>query len=70
MQSVHVEGTIREVLPNALYRIALDDGQVILGHVAGDVRHRWMRVQPGNRVEVILSPYDPTRCRIVKRLTS
>lgn len=59
-----VEGTIVEVLPNTMYAIRLDDGQRVLGHVPSEMRVRTVRVVPGDRVTLELSPYDPSRGRI------
>jgi translation initiation factor IF-1 len=62
-----VEGTIREALPNAMYAVELDNGRRILTHVAGAMQTRTVRVLPGDRVTVELSPYDPKRGRITRR---
>jgi translation initiation factor IF-1 len=62
-----VEGKIVEALPHALFEIELDDGKKIVGHIAGTDRARMLRVVPGDTVTVELSPYDPTKGRIVKR---
>lgn len=62
-----VLGTVREALPNALFAIALDNGQQVLCHVAGEIRTRAWRIVPGDRVTVQLSPYDLTRGRITDR---
>ena len=67
MAERRVEGRIVETLPNALYAVALDDGQRVLTHLSGDLEHRWTRLIPGDRVTVALSPYDRTRGRIVAR---
>ena len=58
-------GTIREALPNALYKVELPDGQQILAHVAQQMRLTYIRVLPGDRVELEISPYDRSRARIV-----
>lgn len=62
-----VEGTIREALPNAMYAVELENGQRILTHMSGTVRNRIVRVIPGDRVTVEVSPYDPLRGRITQR---
>jgi translation initiation factor IF-1 len=62
-----VEGTIAEALPNAMYAVQLDDGQRITAHIAGIDRTRLIRVVPGNRVTIELSPYDLSRGRITDR---
>ncbi len=64
---IKMEGTIKEVLPNAMFRVELDNGLVILAHVAGKMRMHFIRILPGDRVVVELSPYDLTRGRIVYR---
>ncbi|MDQ2741643.1 MAG: translation initiation factor IF-1 [Chloroflexota bacterium] len=63
-----VVGTVREALPNALFAISLDNGEQIKGHIAGGIRTRALRVLPGDRVTVELSPYNLTRGRITERL--
>lgn len=63
-----VEGTVTEALPNAMLGVALDDGQKITTHISGAVRTRLVRVVPGDRVRVELSPYDLSRGRITELL--
>lgn len=63
-----LEGTIVEALPHAMFAIALDDGRRITGHVAGTVVNRTVRLNPGDRVAIELSPYDLSRGRIIRRL--
>ncbi|HZU11932.1 MAG TPA: translation initiation factor IF-1 [Chloroflexota bacterium] len=63
-----LEGTVVEALPHAMFAVALDDGRRITGHVAGPVANRTVRLNPGDRVVIELSPYDLSRGRIVKRL--
>jgi translation initiation factor IF-1 len=62
-----VEGTVVESLPNTMFRIDLDNGHRILGHISGRMRKHYIRILPGDRVTVELSPYDLTRGRIVYR---
>jgi translation initiation factor IF-1 len=62
-----VEGTVAESLPNTMFRIDLDNGHRILGHISGRMRKHYIRILPGDRVTVELSPYDLTRGRIVYR---
>lgn len=62
-----VEGTVREALPNAMFAISLTNGQTILAHVAGVSSTRALRILPGDRVTIELSPYDPRRGRITER---
>lgn len=64
----YLEGTVTENLPNTLFRVALDDGREILGHLSGKMRIHYIKVLPGDRVRVEMSPYDETKGRIVLRL--
>jgi len=65
---IEFEGEVTEALPNALFRIKLPTGQMVLAHVSGKIRKHWIRILPGDRVKVELSPYDLTRGRITYRL--
>lgn len=65
--ALQVEGTVAESLPNTMFRIDLDNGHRILGHISGRMRKHYIRILPGDRVTVELSPYDLTRGRIVYR---
>ena len=65
--TLQVEGTIHEALPNTMFRVELDNGHLILGHISGKMRKHYIRILPGDRVTVELSPYDLTRGRIVYR---
>jgi translation initiation factor IF-1 len=67
---IEVEGTVVEALPNAMFRVELDNGHKVLAHVSGKIRMNFIRILPGDRVVVELSPYDLTRGRIVYRLKS
>jgi translation initiation factor IF-1 len=60
-------GTVTEALPSGVFRVELDNRQVVLAHIAGKDRMRFVRVLPGDRVSVVLSPYDHGRGRIVER---
>jgi translation initiation factor IF-1 len=62
-----VDGRVVEALPNAMFTVELDGGQHVLGHLAGKMRKNYIRVLPGDRVTVELSPYDITRGRITFR---
>jgi translation initiation factor IF-1 len=62
-----VEGVIQEALPNTMFRVELDNGHLVLGHISGKMRKHYIRILPGDRVTVELSPYDLTRGRIVYR---
>ena len=64
---VQVEGVVVEPLPNAMFRVELENGHKVLAHVAGKMRMHWIRILPGDKVTVELSPYDLTRGRIVYR---
>ena len=65
--SIEVEGTVREALPNANFKIELANVHEVLAHVSGKIRMNFIRVIPGDRVLVELSPYDLTRGRITYR---
>lgn len=67
-QKIYKEGFVEEALPSTLFRIRLDDGEEILGHLAGKLRVNFIRVLPGDRVRVEMSPYDNKKGRIVHRL--
>ncbi|AAM25412.1 MAG: Translation initiation factor IF-1 [Caldanaerobacter subterraneus] len=64
---IEVEGTVIEALPNAMFQVQLDNGHKVLAHVSGKLRMNFIRILPGDRVKVELSPYDLTRGRIVWR---
>lgn len=64
---IELEGIVSEALPNALFRVKLETGQVILAHVSGKIRKNFIRILPGDKVKVELSPYDLTRGRITYR---
>ncbi|GIV00089.1 MAG: hypothetical protein KatS3mg014_1704 [Actinomycetota bacterium] len=65
--AIEVEGTVTEPLPNAMFRVELDNGHKVLAHISGKMRMHYIRILPGDRVLVELSPYDLTRGRIVYR---
>ncbi len=65
---IELEGKVAETLPNALFRIQLDTGQLVLARIAGKLRINKIRVLPGDRVIVEVSPYDLTRGRIIRRM--
>lgn len=62
-----VEGTVLEALPNTMFTVELENGHRVLGHISGKMRTRYIRLVPGDRVTVELSPYDLTRGRITYR---
>jgi len=66
-ESIEVEGTVPEPLPNAMFRVELDNGHKILAHVSGKMRMHFIRILVGDKVKVQLSPYDLTRGRITYR---
>lgn len=66
-ESIEVEGTITESLPNAMFRVELPNGHSVLAHVSGKIRMNFIRILPGDRVLVELSPYDLSRGRITYR---
>lgn len=64
---IEVEGTVIEPLPNAMFRVELENGHRVLAHISGKMRMNFIRILPGDKVTVQLSPYDLTRGRIVYR---
>ncbi len=64
---IEVQGTVVEPLPNAMFRVELDNGHKVLAHISGKIRMHFIRILPGDKVTVQLSPYDLTRGRIVYR---
>ncbi len=66
-EAIEVEGTVRETLPNAMFRVELPTGHRVLAHISGKMRVHYIKILPGDRVLVELSPYDLTRGRITYR---
>lgn len=66
-ENIEVQGTIVETLPNAMFRVELENGQIILAYVSGKMRMHFIKILPGDKVTVELSPYDLTRGRITYR---
>ncbi|HOW28386.1 MAG TPA: translation initiation factor IF-1 [Elusimicrobiota bacterium] len=64
---IEVEGRVLEALPNAMFRVEIDGGHKILAHISGKMRMNWIKILPGDKVKVELSPYDLTRGRITYR---
>ena len=64
---IEVQGTVVETLPNAMFKVALENGQVILAYVSGKMRMHFIKILPGDKVTVELSPYDLTKGRITYR---
>lgn len=67
-EGIQVEGTVVEPLPNAMFRVKLENGKVILAHISGKMRMHYIRILPGDKVTVEMSPYDLTRGRITYRV--
>nr|YP_010865716.1 translational initiation factor 1 [Frullania muscicola]BEG72889.1 translational initiation factor 1 [Frullania muscicola] len=65
---IEMEGVVTESLPNAMFRVCLDNGCQVLAHISGRIRRNYIRILPGDRVKVELSPYDLTKGRITYRL--
>lgn len=66
-QGIRVEAVVREALPNAVFRVQLENGHLVTAHVSGKMRMHFIRILPGDRVTVELSPYDLSKGRIVYR---
>jgi len=66
-EAIEVEGTIIEPLPNAMFQVELDNGHRVLAHISGKMRMHYIKILPGDRVTVELSPYDLTRGRVTFR---
>lgn len=66
-EAIQVEATVAETLPNAMFRVELDNGHKVLAHISGRMRKHFIRILPGDRVLIELSPYDLNRGRIVYR---
>jgi translation initiation factor IF-1 len=64
---IEVEGVVEEALPNAMFRVVLDNGHKVLAHVSGKMRMHFIRILPGDKVKLELSPYDLSRGRITYR---
>ena len=67
-EAVQVEGTVVESLPNAMFRVELENKHLVLAHVSGKMRMNFIRILPGDKVMLELSPYDLTRGRIIYRV--
>ena len=64
---IKVDGVVKETLPNAMFRVEIEGGHEVLGHVSGKMRMHYIKILPGDKVMLELSPYDLTRGRIVLR---
>jgi translation initiation factor IF-1 len=67
-EAIEVEGTVIEPLPNAMFRVKLENGHIVLAHISGKMRKFFIKILPGDKVTVELSPYDLTRGRITYRV--
>lgn len=67
---IEMEGTVTESLPNAMFRVDLDNGFNVLAHISGKIRKNYIKILPGDRVKVELTPYDLTKGRITYRGSS
>jgi translation initiation factor IF-1 len=67
-KAIDLEGVIMTVLPGTMFRVALANKQLVLAHISGKMRKRWIRLTVGDRVRLQMSPYDTTKARIVYRL--
>ena len=67
-ENILIEGVVLESLPSTLFKVKLDDGLEILAHLSGKMRLHYIKVLPGDRVRVEMTPYDDTKGRIVHRL--
>jgi len=66
-EPIRIEGTVKEALPNALFKVELENGHLVLAHVSGKMRMHFIRILPGDKVMLEMSPYDLTKGRIVYR---
>ena len=66
-EAIEVQGVVKEALPNAVFKIELENGHKVLAHVSGKMRMNFIRILPGDKVKIELSPYDLTKGRIIYR---
>jgi len=66
-ETIQVEGKVLETLPNAMFKVGLDNGHTVLAHISGKMRMHFIKILPGDKVTIELSPYDLTRGRIMYR---
>tara|TARA_S200000501_G_scaffold378915_1_gene444936 strand:+ start:385 stop:606 length:222 start_codon:yes stop_codon:yes gene_type:complete len=66
-KAIEIDGIIEETLPNAMFRVKLENGHIVLAHVSGKMRMHFIKILPGDKVKLELSPYDLTRGRITYR---
>ncbi|NWF52202.1 MAG: translation initiation factor IF-1 [Nitrospirae bacterium] len=67
-ETIEVQGTVIDTLPNAMFKVKLENGQIILAYVSGKIRMHFIKILPGDKVTVELSPYDLTKGRITYRV--
>ena len=67
-EAITVEGKVVETLPNAMFRVELPNGHKVLGHVSGKMRMNFIRIMPGDKVRIEMTPYDATKGRIIYRV--
>ena len=68
-EALRLEGVVQQVLPGTMFRVKLPNGQLVLAHISGKMRRHFIRIVPGDKVEIEMSPYDITKARIVFRET-
>ena len=66
-ETIQMQGEVLETLPNATFRVRLENGHVVLGHISGKMRMHYIKILPGDKVTVDLTPYDLSRARIIFR---
>jgi translation initiation factor IF-1 len=66
-ETIQMQGEVLEKLPNATFRVKLENGHVVLGHISGKMRMHYIKILPGDKVTVDLTPYDLSRARIIFR---
>lgn len=66
-EAIRLQGTVTDVLPGTMFRVDLPNGKNVLAHISGKMRRHFIRIVPGDKVEVELSPYDLTKARIIYR---
>mgnify|MGYP001577649664 CR=1 FL=1 len=66
-ETISVEGKVKETLPNAMFKVELDNGHIVLAHISGKMRMNFIKILPGDKVTLELSPYDLSRGRITYR---
>ena len=67
-ENLKIEGVVKELLPNTMFRVALENGHIVLAHISGKMRMHFIRILPGDRVMLEMSPYDLSKGRITYRV--